>query len=254
MKRGTCKLCLNAADLQQSHYLCRALYRLSSDDGELPILISPDLVTQNQKQIKDYVLCRNCEQRFTNMGEDYLMRMLNRRNGFRMMEMIRAYPPRRTEGEFKVYWAARMGIDTDKLAYFALSVIWRGGSHIWSTLEGRATGGLQLGHHEERLRRYLLGIDPYPQGVVVKISVACDHASQNFIMFPSINPDQQDATAFTFMVRGIWFDVIVGDTLPEYMYRSCCVSSPEKPIFVGDFDRFVTYEIEQFKQTARLQA
>ena len=165
-----------------------------------------------------------------------------------MMEVIRSNPTRRTEGEYSVYCAASMGIDTDKLAYFALSVMWRGGAHIWRTFEGRATGGLQLGNHEERPRRYLLGTDSYPQGVVVKISVACDSASQNFIMFPRVNPDQQDATAFTFMTRGIWFDVIMGDCLPAYMYRSCFVASPEKLIFVGDFERFVAYEIEQSKQ------
>lgn len=252
MKRGTCKLCLNESNLQQSHFLGRALYNLSSTDGELPILISPNLVIQDQKQIKDYVLCWNCEQRFAKMGENYVMKMVNRNDGFKMMELIRANPIRRTEGEYSLYSAAHMGIDTDALAYFALSVIWRGGAHIWRTFEGRATGGLQLGHHEERLRRYLLGTDPYPQGVVVKISVACDDASQNFTMFPWINHDQQDATVFTFTTRGIWFDVAVGDSLPAYAYQNCCVSSPEKPIFVGDFDRFVSYEIAQSKQTARI--
>ena len=253
MKRGTCRLCLNEADLQQSHYLGRAFYRLSRDDGELPILISPNLVIQDQKQIQDYVLCRNCEQRFAKMGEDYSMRMVNRKDGFRMMELIRANPIRRTEGEYTVYCAAHMGIDTDTLGYFALSVIWRG-VHTWRTFGDKATGGFQLGHHEERLRRYLLGTDPYPQGVVVKISVACDSASQNFVMFPRTNPDQKDATVFTFVARGIWFDVAVGESLPAYTYQNCCVSSPEKLVFVGDFDRFVTWEIEECKQTARIVA
>jgi hypothetical protein len=130
-KRGTCRLCLNEGDLQQSHYLGRALYRLSSDDGELPILMSPDLVIQDQKQIR--------------------------------CDTLRASTPCIA----RTIWA----IDTDTLAYCALSVIWRGGAHIWRTFEGRATGGLPLGHHEERLHRYLLGTDPYPQGVV-KISVS----------------------------------------------------------------------------------
>jgi hypothetical protein len=148
MRRGTCKLCLNEADLQQTHYLGRAFYRLSSTDSESPILMSPDLVIQDQKQIKDYVLCRNCEQQFTKMGEDYAMRLVNRKDGFKMMDLIRANPIRRTEGEHTVYCATHMGIDTDALAYFALSVRWRGGAHIWGTFEGRATGGLQLGHHK----------------------------------------------------------------------------------------------------------
>jgi hypothetical protein len=222
MKRDTCKLCRNEADLQQSHFLSRALYKLSSDDGEMPILMSPDLVIQGQKQIKDHLLCWSCEQRFNGMGEDYLMRMVNRKNGFKMMELIRANPIRRTEGGYTVYSAAHMDIDTNALAYFALSVVWRG-AHIWPTFDGRATGGLQLGHHEERLRRYLLGTDPYPHGVVVRISGACDDASQNLVLFPHVNPDLRDAKAFAFMVRGLWFDVALGDSLPASMYRSCCV-------------------------------
>jgi len=253
MKRGTCELCQKEADLQKSHFLNKALYKLSSDDGEMPILMSPDLVIQGQKQIQDRVLCWSCEQQFNRMGEDYLMRMVNRKNGFKMMELIRANPMRRTEGEYTVYCAADMGIDTAALAYFALSVIWRG-AHIWPTLDGRATGGLPLGHHKERLRRYLLGTGSHPPGVAVKISVACDEASQNAVMFPRINPYQQDAEAFTFMARGLWFDVIVGDDLPAYMYQSCCVTSPEKPIFVGDFSRFVAYEIEESSHTARILA
>jgi hypothetical protein len=215
--------------------------------------MSPDLIIQGQTQIKDYLLCRGCEQRLSRMGENYLMKMVNRGNGFKVMELIRSNPIRRTEGEYALYRAADMGIDTGTLAYFALSIIWRG-VHIWPTFDGRATGGLPLGHHEERLRRHLLGTEPYPQGVAVKISVACDDASQSSVIFPRVNPDQQDAMAITFMARGIWFDVVVGDNLPAYMYQSCCVTSPEKPIFVGDFSRFVAYEIEDSSHTARILA
>jgi hypothetical protein len=76
--------------------------------------------------------------------------------------------------------------------------------------------------------------------------------AQNVVTFPRYNPEQTDATAFTFTTRGIWFDVVVGDSLPAYMYQHCCVSSPDKPIFVGDFDRFVMDEIMQSNQTARV--
>jgi hypothetical protein len=253
MKRGMCKLCLTEADLQQSHYLGWAFYRLSSDDGELPVLMSADLVIQDQKQIKGHVLCWDCEQRFTKNGEDYLMKMVNRKDEFKMMELIRACPVREIHGEYTVYSANHLELNTNALSYFALSIIWRG-THFWRTFEGRATGGLQLGHYQERLRRYLLGAGPYPQGVVVKISVALDYTSQNFIMFPRVDPNHPDATVFTLMARGIWFDVAVGDTLPAYVYESCCVNSPKKPIFVGDFDRFVTDEIEEFKRSARILA
>jgi hypothetical protein len=254
VKLGACKLCLTEGDLQESHYLPRAVYQLLRSDGELPIVMSPSLVIQHQKQIRDFVLCRSCEQRFNNMGEDYVMRVGSRKSEFKMMDLIRACPDRHIQGEYSVYSASRVGVEADKLAYFALSVIWRGGAHVWHTFSGRATGGLQLGHHQERLRRYLTGEDPYPRGVVVKVSVACDSASQQFVEFPWINPAQQDATVFTFAVPGIWFDVAVGDSLPQYMLANCCLTLPGTPIFVGDFSRFVEDKVAQLKETARIDS
>jgi len=141
---GTCKLCLNEADLQLSHYHAKALYRLLAMDGPLPILVSPNLVIQDQKQIADELLCRTCKQRFNTRGEEYVMRMVSRKDGFRMMERIRANPIRCTDGEYSVYCAADMDIETDKLAYFALSVIWRG-AHSWKTFEGRKDGWSSTG-------------------------------------------------------------------------------------------------------------
>jgi hypothetical protein len=253
MKHGTCKLCLKEADLQDSHYLGHALYRLSRADGQNPILLSPNLITQDQKQITDYLLCWDCEQRFSRMGEEYTMRLVDRGDaGFKMMDLVRANPWNRwTAGEYTMYSGASMGIDTDKLAYYALSVIWRG-THVWPTFKNRATGGLELGDHEERIRRYLVGTDPYPPDVIVKVSASCGSDSQDAIDFPRPNPEQTDAAAFTFTTRGIWFDVVVGDPLPAYMYDHCCVRSPAKPIFVGDFDRFVLYQIAESRQTARI--
>lgn len=158
MPRGICKLCLKDADLRRSHYLGKALYRLNSTDGDLPIFASTKLVIQDQKQIADYVLCSPCEQLFSKHGEDYVFRMVNRKNEFKMMELVRAHWFRRVNaGEFTVYPGSEMGIDTNALAYFAVSVIWRGGVHIWRTFNNCATGGLELGQHGERMRRYLLG-------------------------------------------------------------------------------------------------
>ena len=176
MKRGICKLCLNEDDLQDSHFHGKALYRLSRADGQDPILLSPNLITQDQKQIKDYLLCRSCEQRFSKMGEEYTMGMVDRsKDGFKMMDLIRAnHWNRRTAGEYTMYSGASIGIDTDKLAYYALSIIWRG-THVWPTYRDRAAGGLKVGDHEEKIRRYLVGTNPYPPNVVVKVSASCVH-------------------------------------------------------------------------------
>jgi hypothetical protein len=210
MPQGICKLCLTDADLQWSHYLPKALYRLQRPDGDNPYFTSSQLIIQDQKQIADYLLCSICEQRFDKFGEKHVLKMVHRNEeGFKLLEIIRANPwRRRSEGDYTVYRAADIGVDTAPLAYFALSVVWRG-IHIWPTFNGSATGGLQVGVHEEPLRCYLL-------------------------------------------TRGLWFDVVMGDPLPEYVYDNCCVGSRQELIFVGDFDKYVMWELRSNKQTAKL--
>lgn len=249
MRRGTCKLCLREADLCSSHYLCRSLYRLSRTDGDDPIMSSPLFIQPTQRQVQDYVFCRPCEKRFDDGGENYVMRLINRENDFRLFSMIRATLRRRSEGDFTVYSADDMNLDTSALAYFALSVVWRGSVHGWR-LNGARLVQLDLGNHQEPIRRFLHGDGSMPNNLCVKVSVATDWASQQCSFFPSVNPDQKDATAFTFMTRGIWFDVVIGNPLPTYAYDSCCVRGADKLIFVGDFDRFVMWGFNYAKSTA----
>jgi hypothetical protein len=249
MRRGTCKLCLREADLCSSHYLCRSLYRLSRTNGDDPIVLSSLFIAQTGRQVQDDVFCRSCESLFADGGENYVMRLINRENEFRLLNMIRATRRRRTEGEFTVYPAGDMNLETRALAYFALSVIWRGSVHQWP-LNGARLALLDLGDHQELIRGFLLGHGPLPKNLCVKVSVATDWASQHCSLFPRLSPDQEDAVAFTFMTRGIWFDVIIGNPLPSYGYDSCCVRGVDKLIFVGDFDRFVTWEYNYAKSTA----
>jgi hypothetical protein len=253
MPPGICKLCQNDADLQRSHYLPKALYRLQRTDGEHPYYSSSELIIQDQKQIADYLLCSVCEQRFNEFGEKHVLKLVHRNDeGFKLFEIVRENPyRRRSEGDYTVYRAADIGLDTEPLAHFALSVIWRG-THIWPTFNGRATDGLRLDHHEESLRQYLLGIAPFPNDVAVKVSVALDDESQGILKYPFWNEDQTDAVAFTFIMRGLWFDVVFGSPLPAYVYDNCCFGSREKLIFVGDFNKYIAWQIQSEKQTAKL--
>jgi hypothetical protein len=220
-------------------------------------MASPLFIRMTDRQVKDYVFCRSCESRFDEGGEDYVMRLINRENEFRLLKMIQVTGRSGRSGEFTVYRADDIGLDTRALAYFALSVLWRGSVHQWP-LEGTLLSLLDLGNHQERIRGFLLGQEPLPENLCVKISAATDSGSQNCVFFPSVNPDQKDAAALTFMTRGIWFDVVIGNPLPAYAYDFCCVRGSGKPIFVGDFDRFVTWEFNYAKNTAvidpRLQA
>ena len=182
MERGMCALCLDERPLCSSHYIGKALYALSRTDGDSPILMSPNLIVQTDQQIKSVRLCWDCEQLFSLRGEEYAMSMVDREGEFKLLNLLRSATRCRPEGEYTAYFGSGLSVDCDSLAYFALSVIWRGG-HIWRSLSGRTTGGLQLGRFQEPLRQYLLGKTPHPQGVVVKITVATDFALGTWFCF-----------------------------------------------------------------------
>src|SRR3954462_3956533 len=71
MPVGTCKLCLSkGVELRESHFIPRALY---------PRRVKQQFATRRKKgiindEIKAYLLCAECEQRFDRNGEAEVMR------------------------------------------------------------------------------------------------------------------------------------------------------------------------------------
>jgi hypothetical protein len=70
-----------------------------------------------------------------------------------------------------------VGVDTEPLAYFALSLLWRGSAYVWNTLKGQKST-LPLGKFKNRIRRYLVRETQFPEGVYVVLTVCVDRGSQ----------------------------------------------------------------------------
>lgn len=69
MPHGMCKLRQKNAKLQKSHLIGRAVYKLiREDEGEDPIVMTTSVVMQTSRQVRDYVLCAECEDRFSKGG------------------------------------------------------------------------------------------------------------------------------------------------------------------------------------------
>jgi hypothetical protein len=130
------------------------------------------------------------------------------------------------------YFGTELAVNIDALAYFALSALWRGSVHEWRTLS-RQTTGITLGTYEELIRRYLLGETGFPANVFVWVIAATDEGSQESVCFPS-QVTHLPYTRFSFLTRGLWFDVSVGEDLPYAVRRRCCVTSPKKLLFKAD--------------------
>ena len=251
MSVGICKLCLREKELQRSHLLPKALYKMAGD----LVAATPLISVATSRQILDYVLCKECEQRFNANGEGWVMRHVFLSNGrFPLLEKLEQCPPEQCRESIKLYSAAkRGGIDTMSLGYFALSVLWRASVHDWTFL-GNKTSSVPLGPYEEVLRKYLLGVTPFPTKAVVKITACTDRPSQEGFSEPTtvVMRRRQPYHSYGFLARGIHFWISLGGTIPLEVRQLCCVSSPERWIIVGDREEEIVNAFKRLHAVSRI--
>ena len=169
--------------LQESHLMPRDLYRMARGSGakgnQDPHVLSAKGRKSSSHQVKDYVLCRDCEQRFSKNGEDYVMRLVTKRNGqFPLPDMLNQIPTSLRGKRWTAYVNSQTPqIDRAKLAYFALSIFWRASIHTWNQESGEKTR-IDLGkRYDEEIRRYLLGETVIPRNAKLLVAVCTDQES-----------------------------------------------------------------------------
>lgn len=254
MQRGICKLCRKDAELQRSHLIGRAIYKLCrEDDGEDPIVMTTEVVIKTSHQIRDYVLCASCEDRFNKGGEQYVTSLVwRRRNGFPLLDRLRLALPMQREPDHHVFSGGQVGIDTDKLAYYALSVVWRSGIHQWKAIGNQTTPVVLAAEEEESIRKYLLGETELPGNIGVVVSVCTDVASQVLVLPPTMLGNTQSYLIYRLLVRGIDFNVLVATAPNPQFVEVCCVRSPAKRIFLSDRTEISLNEVKHFHEASKL--
>ncbi len=233
--QGICKLCLQDRELQKSHYLPKALYRLCRSDGKNPIIATSTVVEFSQKQMWKPLLCKECEDLLNKRGEKYTLEMVHRGDRFSLLERIKLATQIGQNGNVPFYSGLQLGIETEKLGYFALSLAWRGAQGPWQTIEGHTTE-VSLGQFEEPIRQYLCGDSGWPANTVVIATTCTDFGSKNWITPPwliSADVSGDNFMRIELLVRGIWFWVLIGQ-IPEQIAAWYCVNSPQQIIFLRD--------------------
>jgi hypothetical protein len=234
---GTCKLCLLPRDLQESHLMPRALYRMARGLGtkgnQDPHVLNAKGRKPSSHQVKDYVLCRECEQLFGKNGEDYVMRLVTKRNGqFPLLDMLKVVPTTLRGKRWTAYVNTQTpGIDRTKLAYFALSIFWRASVHTWTQESGEKTR-IDLGKkYNEEIRRYLLGETQMPRKANLLVAACSDEESQKTFFMPGENTKIKDKS-YGVAVRGIFFHFRITNTPAPWQARLSMVNTPHEPISV----------------------
>jgi hypothetical protein len=111
LPHGICKLCLHTKELQDSHLLGRAIYKLCRQEGD-PIVMTPDLVLSTSWQVRDYVFCRDCGQRFSREGEHYVSGMVCGNTRFELLDLLQRTTPIERRKTYEALSGALAGVDT----------------------------------------------------------------------------------------------------------------------------------------------
>lgn len=234
MPRGICKLCLEEGDLQESHFIPRALYR-GGKKGY--VFLMRDGSSTDREELKAHLLCFECEQRLSRDGESEVLRHVAPKSmrRFPLYERMRVAYARDTDPSSSRFAAYDFGVDVKKFAYFAMSIVWRRTIHDWMLPNGTVLPRWELGNFAEQMRRYLRGETEFPSNSAVIVIVCSDPVSRRTWNLP-VSFVEANCLNFRFLVRGIVFRVMMGSDMPQYFRDYSCLSA-RQCIFYGDCEK-----------------
>jgi len=135
-------------------------------------LLTKKTAVQTSRQMTARLLCRDCEQRFSKFGENWVLaHCLHKDRSFLLAAILASRTPDISSDKTttRLFYAAKIPeIDISALAYFATSIFWRGSIHPWND------GGsipVMLGPFQEQFRQYLLGLLPFPKDCSLSVVV-----------------------------------------------------------------------------------
>jgi hypothetical protein len=223
-------------ELQRSHLMAKSLYKKTrSDDPKQPhpLVRTSEGVRPSSYQVRDYVFCWDCEQRFSREGEDYMMRLVAHRDKFPLLEMLETTGSGLSRPPVTAYRVSGTPlVDRAKIGYFAASVFWRASVHTWKQDDGKPVS-IDLGvENNEELRQYLLGRRSFPTNAGLLTTLCTDTESQNMFLMPGANV--KNDRVWLVVMRGFTFFFSIGAQIPTYISRYCTMNSAGRWIMVRD--------------------
>jgi hypothetical protein len=222
---GTCALCNKNANLQNSHLIPKWAYRrILENDPEkprAPVAITDGNAVLSNKQTTAYLLCAECEQRFSTC-ENYVARLTELENG---QIKLFAYITRSDTPKRKMA-SLNKDVDVEQLVYFAASVLWRGCV---------ITGGCELGVYEPKFRQYLLNQAPFPPEAIITLGLFEESKDFDTLGWVSEPASKKASPVWVhgFLLTGLVFRCLVGKTLDQNLYQvSLAGPNPQKYVSI----------------------
>jgi hypothetical protein len=233
---ANCGLCGQQRELARSHALPRALYRLCRADGATnpnPVLVTEEFQQPSPHQYADYFLCQPCEQRFSSLGERWVMAHCFRgKNKFLLRaRLLSVVPIAEGEGLTAYSGASTDEVDVSALCYFPVSVFWRCAARSWN-IRRHTSPPLKLGPYQEPIRRFLLGEEPFPSNCSLMVFVCLADVPFLATHFP-MSYRTESCIEHRFYIPGIEFRLCISKQLTEAELRMGITTGANSPIFAS---------------------
>ncbi|HTU58266.1 MAG TPA: hypothetical protein VMF89_07525, partial [Polyangiales bacterium] len=168
-----------------------------------PIAIEKGEARRTAKQVKEYMLCGDCEQKL-GVYDNEVSRLACNASQFPAIAHVGRVIATNQEG---TELAESGSLDLVRLAYFACSVVWRGHA-------ARSVPDCNLGPLAESFRRFLNGESGPPAKVVLTLSLLRDEpGSDQMASIISLPQTQRSRPRFNhqFALCGLYFAVSTGN-------------------------------------------
>ena len=223
-----CSLCHEIKELQKSHYISSSFYKALAQ-GFAPYDAAPVVndfdqgkVFRSNKQPQKELLCSECEQLFSQKGENNVAKLCHRKNGkFLLRQILENVSESGVTPQGTVYYLGdgeiKNKIDIDSFIYFALSVLWRGSITKWPKPYDGNYGSLGS-KYEEEFRKFLLGKAHLTPHVSVDVQVDFDDPIYPSIICPMFNREKIQNLRFhlhQIFIPGIRIKVMLGKDIKK---------------------------------------
>jgi hypothetical protein len=235
MQHRMCKLCLLEKDLQDSHFVGKAVYKRLMEpslDNPHPVIVTSDYAKQSTTQVRDFVFCFDCEQTFNHRGEAWMHRRIATTAEFPLLDLFAQQTPLFAEEGYKLYDGTRIpNLDCAALLHYGAGIFFKAAAHVWDC-EGLPYG-IDLGAHTESLRKFVLdGVD-LPPDLVIGLSLAS--TPPRFLgFFPPVAMDDPECLKYKFYVSGVLYTLMVGNDIPMASRQHSFSLKGSKLIFLMD--------------------
>ena len=170
LEQKACALCGEEHDLQDSHLLPKHFYRymekMKKGGTKLQLKNNKGFLLNLTRQITQYLLGVNSEQRFSKLGEAYFSTLIFPKPA----EAPAIYQHLKGLKDSNLYGSDVPGLDAKQLYYFALSIVWRAAQPGWPSYTSISLPEVDLAD----IKKFLLsdGASEYPPGYCVELSIS----------------------------------------------------------------------------------